>query len=164
MIVGLAGMSYFSSPQKGPILNQAILLEENNSLDQSLLLLSNHNDDSMECTSNNNDNDTASTQNDSIPSILEWRCICLNSRQIGLGCAAIDGIWGGSILVPMHFARYDIFCVLIVLSLSLCVFVCVFSMLPFCGTRTHIFSCFFGSFFTLCVVGCLFVFCGVCML
>lgn len=29
----------------------------------------------------------------------------LTRRRIGLLCAVIDGVWGGSILVPMHFAK-----------------------------------------------------------
>lgn len=102
MIVGLWGMSYFSSPQKGQM-DQVI--NEENSLAQSLL--SDHNDYN-ECASN--ENDDASTQNNIHPQVInfEGRFIRLNPRQIGLLCATIDGVWGGSILVPMHFARYNI--------------------------------------------------------
>jgi glucose uptake protein GlcU len=32
------------------------------------------------------------------------RCCKMRRRTLGLICACIDGIWGGSILVPMHFA------------------------------------------------------------
>lgn len=98
MIVGLWGMSYFSSPQKG----QVDQVNEENSLAESLL--SDHNDNN-DCASN--DHDDASTQNDiqSQVAFFEWRFIRLNRRQIGLLCATFDGVWGGSILVPMHFAR-----------------------------------------------------------
>lgn len=101
MIVGLWGMSCFSSLQKG----QVDQVNEENSLAQSLL--SDHNDNN-ECASN--DNNDAITQNDihSQVAFFEWRIIKMKQRQIGLLCATIDGVWGGSILVPMHFARYII--------------------------------------------------------
>lgn len=79
MMTGLWGMSFFSSPVRAQ-------QDDETSLGEALL--SNHD---MECAVGN---DTESSK---------WHG--LSNRQIGLLCAVIDGVWGGSILVPMHFAK-----------------------------------------------------------
>jgi hypothetical protein len=99
MMLGLWGMSYFSSPQKGQ-LDQVV--GDENSLVESLL--SDH-DDNNENIVNVCDNASAPDEIQPLVAFFEWRFIRLSRRQVGLLCATIDGVWGGSILVPMHFAR-----------------------------------------------------------
>ena len=93
MVMGLWGMSYFSSPQRAQHVDVDV---EDNLLAQSLL--SGNNDD-IESTAEDCDE---SAQN----SVTESKWLDrLSKRQIGLLFATIDGVWGGSILVPMRFAK-----------------------------------------------------------
>lgn len=89
MMIGLWGMSFFSSPNR-------VAEDEENSLVESLL----SNDNAELDYNEENEEDIDAPQEET-----KW-IHRLNNRQIGLLCAVIDGLWGGSILVPMHFARY----------------------------------------------------------
>ena len=92
MMIGLWGMSYFSSPNRAHVVH-----DEENSLIESLL-----SDDDAELDYNENEEDIIDAPQEETKWIHR-----LTKRQLGLLCAVIDGIWGGSILVPMHFARYE---------------------------------------------------------
>lgn len=94
MMMGLWGMSFFSSPQRA---HQVIAVEDT-PLAEPLLP-----DEEAEVIV---EEDTCN-EDSSQTSVIESKWLSrLSKRQIGLSCAIIDGVWGGSILVPMHFARY----------------------------------------------------------
>ena len=37
--------------------------------------------------------------------MMSFACFKVSRRTVGLACACFDGLWGGSILVPMHYAK-----------------------------------------------------------
>jgi hypothetical protein len=102
MMVGLWGMSYFSLPHE----TQLDQVTDENSLVESLL--SDHDDNNGHIVRFSDNASASATPNEThepTGAFFEWRFIRLSRRQVGLLCATIDGVWGGSILVPMHFAR-----------------------------------------------------------
>lgn len=101
IISGLWGMSYFSSPKQH---NHSIEDHDRGSLAEPLLAGEQVNDSATE---RGQDGELSVEQDIQDPNrcCFKWKSIQLTRRQIGYLCAVFDGVWGGSILVPMHFAR-----------------------------------------------------------
>ena len=52
---------------------------------------------------NSNEPESCGVDKDDKVRILD--CLNIQRRKLGILCACFDGLWGGSILVPMHFAK-----------------------------------------------------------
>lgn len=125
LIAGLWGMSFFSSrrmigsrpgdrhdgdnDEEYSELEQPLLGEEADGTNSEDLLLPT-NDESEDDPDEVNEEMSRILEDDELSELtfddekVNFRCFKLHRRTVGLICACIDGIWGGSILVPMHFA------------------------------------------------------------
>jgi hypothetical protein len=105
MMAGLAGMSYFAAPSREQEEQEDDEREENFAMPSSEPLLSTaRNDDSVSSLS---DAESPFISQSQSPSNQGKEVVlgCLNYEQLGVLGAVIDGAYGGSILVPMHYAR-----------------------------------------------------------
>jgi glucose uptake protein GlcU len=107
MMLGLAGMSYFAAPsRKQDDDDNDDEMEDNFAMTSAEPLLSMTRsmvrDDSLSTLS-----DAESLFLSPQPSNQEEEVVlgCLNQFQLGVLGAVIDGAYGGSVLVPMHYAR-----------------------------------------------------------
>jgi glucose uptake protein GlcU len=123
MIFGLSGMSYFSAsggennsdPQsmirhgpEEPLLStvEHPATDEDVDLDATDGISGDANDDIDSIgPSNTRESDIQRQEaaNDDMVHLL--RGVRVHRRNLGVLCACVDGLWGGSILVPMHFAK-----------------------------------------------------------
>ena len=128
MMIGLWGMSFSSSrkakvnaatsPTGIPNEDTLAVIESTNELAEPLLVETNSspmngnptvdgptttNDDDEDGSStlyNHNNNNTSTSD-----TTVQLGCGRWDRRMVGLVCACFDGLWGGSILVPMHYAK-----------------------------------------------------------
>lgn len=118
LITGLWGMSYFSSSKgrsQGPPHEERHEEEEvggdENNLEEPLLEAAEDNDESTASDEPRHIEEEASstdTEGELDPDLVDFSFFKLSRRTVGMLCACVDGIWGGSILVPMHFAKTNV--------------------------------------------------------
>ena len=123
MMSGLCGMSYFASNEHSK--QQELPLERDDQ--QETILLSKNKQDDKDASDNepflgiqdaleddsyfiesaielnSNEPEASGVEKDDFVRILGYYNI--QRRKLGILCACFDGLWGGSILVPMHFAK-----------------------------------------------------------
>lgn len=123
MMSGLCGMSYFASNERSK--QQELPLERDDQ--QETILLSKNKQDDKDASDNepflgiqdaleddsyfiesaielnSNEPEASGVEKDDFVRILGYYNI--QRRKLGILCACFDGLWGGSILVPMHFAK-----------------------------------------------------------
>jgi len=118
LMAGLWGMSFFSSYSSSSLHRRIIPRrnenEEHSELEQPLLVEVVGDEASSEEGGPPDDEEDATSrpvEGDELSDLtlddekLNFRFCKLHRRTVGMICACIDGIWGGSILVPMHFAK-----------------------------------------------------------
>lgn len=117
LITGLWGMSYFSSSKKRSQgqpneerHEEEVVGVDENDLEEPLLEAAEDNDESTASDEPRlvEEASPTDTEGELDPSLVGFRFFKLSRRTMGMICACVDGIWGGSILVPMHFAKTNV--------------------------------------------------------
>lgn len=104
MMAGLAGMSYFAAPSQNQEEDDDDEREDDFVLMSQQQLLSMESDDDSLSALSDAESLFISPSNQRGKKVLVLGCLHLNYGQLGVLGAVIDGAYGGSVLVPMHFA------------------------------------------------------------
>jgi len=121
MIVGLLGMSFYSSPNRLQLLEDSAEGQERGQEQNGLGKTKFRNLGYTKCDSDadeSDDGDLFTTEGDSEVGIraggnfkssgTETKTSITHSRRLGLLAAIFNGLWGGSVMVPMHYAPDDV--------------------------------------------------------
>eukprot|EP01082_Thalassiosira_pseudonana_P005134 g4680.t1.2.5e174189 g4680 g4680.t1 contig16:43451-44874(+) len=120
IMAGLYGMSFFSTSEEQP--EHTSVSDNDNNGEEKLDLMRHESSDSFDSSNDNSSMGPLEISERRKPSI-RGRPILIcgktySRRNIGLCSALICGVWGGSCLVPMHYAQGDVKGLAYVISFS----------------------------------------------